>query len=229
MANNRIDFYDSGNNYAGGIFGSSGPVISFSGGIGVSGSSGFNGLVTMLSGLDVTGAITATSSITAASFSTGGNVGAASLSTTGAINATGSINTDGGLTRTVYAGGGTTGASINNNGTIIRTTSSSRYKQDISALEFNYEDILALEPKKFRLKEEAADNNEARYYAGFIAEEIAQTPLSIFVGYQQTEDGGTRPDSVYYPELTTALLSAIKHQDGIIKSLIGRIEVLENK
>jgi hypothetical protein len=232
MASNRIDFYDSANNYAGGMFGTTsglGAAIEISGNIGVSGTSGFNGAVTMLSGLAVTGAISATTSVTAASFSTTGAVSAGSVSTSGAINAVGSINTDGGLTRTVYAGGGTTGASINNNGTIIRTTSSSRYKQDISALEFNYEDILALEPKKFRLKEEAADNNEARYYAGFIAEEIAQTPLNIFVGYQQTEDGGTRPDSVYYPELTTALLSAIKHQDGIIKSLMGRIEVLENR
>jgi hypothetical protein len=146
----------------------------------------------------------------------------------GGLSSVGSISTDGGLTRTDYAGGGTTGASINNNGTIIRTTSSARYKQDISSLEFNYEDVLALEPKKFRLKDEVADNTDARYYAGFIAEELADTSLDIFVGYQ-SHDGTARPDSVYYSELTTALLSAIKHQDGIIKNLTNRIEALENK
>jgi hypothetical protein len=151
------------------------------------------------------------------------------ITTAGSITAVGSISTDGGLTRTIYSGGGTTGASINNNGTIIRTTSSARYKQDISSLEFNYEDILALEPKKFRLKDEVVDSVDARYYAGFIAEEIAETPLDLFVGYQKLEDGSTRPDSVYYPELTTALLSAIKHQDGIIKNLTSRLETLENK
>ena len=126
-------------------------------------------------------------------------------------------------------GTGTTGASINSAGSIIRTSSSARYKQDISLLEFNYEDVIALEPKKFRLKDEVADNNEARYYAGFIAEELAETSLDIFVGYQKLEDGTTRPDSVYYSEMTAALLSAIKHQDGVIKNLTSRIEALENK
>ena len=183
MASNRIDFYDSLNTYAGGMFGTSsglGAAIEISGNLGVSGTAGFNGAVTMLTGLSVTGTISGTT-VTAGSFSTTGAISAGSLSTTAGINATGSINTDGGLTRTVYAGGGTTGASINNNGTIIRTTSSARYKQDISLLEFNYEDVIALEPKKFRLKEEVADNNEARYYAGFIAEELAETSLDIFV------------------------------------------------
>ena len=194
MANNRIDFYDSANNYAGGIFGASGPVISFSGGIGVSGASGFNGAVTMLSDLSVTG----------------------------------NIATDGNLTRSIYGGGGTTGASFNNSGNLIRTTSSARYKQDISSIEFNYEDVLALQPKQFRLRDEANVSDSAIFYPGFIAEEIAGTGLDIFVSYIEV-DGQLVPDGVRYAELTSALVSAIKHQDGIIKNLTTRIEELEAK
>jgi hypothetical protein len=127
-----------------------------------------------------------------------------------------------------HAGGGTTGASINNNGTIIRTSSSERYKQDIENLQVSYEDLLTLQPKRFRLKDEAAENTNARYYAGFIAEEIDQTSLKDFVAYQTLEDGTKRPDGVYYGELTAALLEAIKHQDALIKSLTDRIVALES-
>lgn len=126
-----------------------------------------------------------------------------------------------------FVGGGTTGASINNAGTIIRTTSSEKYKQDIKPLEVNYEDLLSLEPKRFRLKEEAEADENARYYAGFIAEEIAKTSLTDFVAYKTNEDGTKEPDGIYYAELSTALLSALKEQDKLIKSLTARVEALE--
>jgi hypothetical protein len=128
-----------------------------------------------------------------------------------------------------HSGGGTTGASINNNGTIIRTSSSERYKQDIEGLSVDYDDLLSLEPKRFRLKEEVAESEDARYYAGFIAEEIDQTSLKDFVAYRTMEDGSVVPDGVYYGELTAALLKAIKHQDTLIKSLTERVTILENK
>ncbi len=168
----------------------------------------------MLSGLDVTGTLNIIS---------GGFDAAADSRCDGRITA-GTYFTSEGL-----SGGGTTGASINNAGSIIRTTSSARYKQDVEDAVFGYEDILALEPKTFRLKEEAAENNNARRYAGFIAEEIAGTPLDVFVAYRTNEEGQQEPDGVYYAELTSALLSAIKHQDGMIKSLEARLDALESK
>lgn len=145
------------------------------------------------------------------------------------IASTGSISSNQGLIRTAYIGGGTTGASFNNDGNLIRTTSSERYKEEIEPITFDYNDVLDLQPKKFKLKDEAKDNPDARHYVGFIAEEIAGTPLDIFVAYQTLEDGTKRPDGVYYPELTTALLSAIKYQDGLIQALTARVEALENK
>jgi hypothetical protein len=155
------------------------------------------------------------------------------VTSNGLIQSGGNMRSGGTLGRIELDGGGTTGASINNAGNVIRTTSSERYKQDIQDLEINYEDLLLLSPKKFRLKEEVSGSDEieanknARYYAGFIAEEIAQTPLDIFVSYEKLEDGTTRPDGVHYAELTSALLAGIKHQDGLIKSLTNRIETIE--
>lgn len=143
------------------------------------------------------------------------------------IRATG-ITASGFMQSENYAGGGTTGASINNNGTIIRTSSSARYKQDISDLSVDYDAVLSLQPKRFKLKDEAAESPDARYYAGFIAEEIDQTTLKDFVAYGKDEDGNIVPDGVYYGELTAALVSAIKHQDSLIKQLIERVAALEN-
>jgi hypothetical protein len=127
-----------------------------------------------------------------------------------------------------HAGGGTTTASINNNGTITRTSSSERYKQDIENLSVDYHELLSLKPKRFKLKEEALENPDARYYAGFIAEDIDKTSLKDFVAYKKMENGSVVPDGVYYGELTAALLQAIKHQDTLISALTERISVLEN-
>jgi len=130
---------------------------------------------------------------------------------------------------TSLSGGGTTSASIDNAGFVIRTPSSTKYKQDIEPLEINYEDLISLEPERFRLKKEAEADENARYYAGFIAEEIAETSLTDFVAYKTNEDGTKEPDGVYYAELSAALLSALKKQDELIKSLTARVEDLENK
>jgi hypothetical protein len=154
----------------------------------------------------------------------------------GRIESGGNMRSNGTLGRIALDGDGqgTTGASFNSAGNLVRTASSERYKQDIGELVINYEDLLLLSPKKFRLKEEVIGSEEieanknARYYAGFIAEEIAETPLDIFVSYEKLEDGTSRPDGVYYAELTAALLAGIKHQDTLIKSLTERITTLEN-
>ena len=145
------------------------------------------------------------------------------------ITSAGTIRTDGSLIRDALDGGGTTGASFNDSGSLVRTTSSERYKQDIEDLDIQYEDLLSLQARRFRLKDEVERSPDARYYAGFIAEEVDQTPLKDFVSYQKLEDGTKRPDGVYYGELTAALLEAIKHQDQLIKSLTNRIEILEGK
>jgi hypothetical protein len=147
------------------------------------------------------------------------------ITASGGVAASGSSN----LSINKFFGGGTTGASIDNLGSVIRTTSSERYKQDIEPLQVNYEELLSLEPKRFKFKSEASEDENARYYAGFIAEEVAETSLTDFVAYTTDEDGNKIPDGVYYAELSAALLTAIKHQDELIKSLSARVDTLEDK
>jgi hypothetical protein len=152
--------------------------------------------------------------------------------TDGAISASGTVTggnltTGGTLTRTVLVGGGTTGASINTSGQFIRTTSSERYKQDIQDAEFVYEDVLALSPKTFRLKDEAEVDPNSRVYGGLIAEDVDQIEsLKVFVNYKTEEDGSVIPDGIAYGEMVAALVSAIKHQDARIQALEAQVQAL---
>jgi hypothetical protein len=153
-----------------------------------------------------------------------GNLGAGgNLGLTGSIFMSGSIDCGGSITRTGLSGGGTTGASFTNSGSLVRTTSSRRYKTDIQPLELNLTDLYGVEPKTFkRIEEVQEDPESARVYPGFIAEELAGTSLDSFVFYSKDQDGNSRPEGIHYPELTTALLLAIK-------DLNARIEALESR
>lgn len=137
------------------------------------------------------------------------------------------ITSTGSLARSQLIGGGTTGASINTSGNFIRTSSSQRYKQDISNLEIDYQDILSLQPKKFRRIEEVEEDENAKLYPGFIAEDLAGTALDIFVFYSEDEEGNLIPEGIHYAELTAALVSAIKEQDSRLSALEARLAALE--
>jgi hypothetical protein len=164
----------------------------------------------------------------------GGSVSVSGAISGGAISGT-SIRSSGVLGRTELATGDITGASINSNGNIFRTGSSIRFKTDISNLEVSYDSIInAPNPKTFRMKDEVfgsqeegiTPNENARYYAGFIAEDFVDTDLSIFVSNDR-KDGQVIPSGFYYAEFTSVLLLAIKHQDNLINTLTDRIETLE--
>lgn len=142
------------------------------------------------------------------------------------------LTSGGAITRSQLAndGLGLTGASITAGGNFVRTSSSARYKQDIEDLNVPYESILNLQPKTFRRKDEVSKlGDKAKVYPGFIAEDIADTDLDMFAFYKIDDDGNKVPEGVHYPELTAALVSALKHQDSLIKSLTARIEALESK
>ena len=132
------------------------------------------------------------------------------------------LATTGALTRTVLNGGGTTGASITNGGNFVRTSSSQRYKTDIQLLNINLNDLYTLQPKTFKRIEEVEENAEtARTYPGLIAEDLAGTSLDHFVFYSEDEEGNSRPEGIHYPELTGALLIAIKDLNARIEALEG--------
>lgn len=154
-----------------------------------------------------------------ANLGAGGNIG---VSGTG--NFGGDITTSGGLTRSGLSGGGTTGASFTNSGSLVRTTSSARYKTDIHPLEIDLTDLYSVEPKTFKRIEEVEEDSEtARIYPGFIAEELAGTSLDKFVFYSQDEQGNSRPEGIHYPELTAALLLAIKDLNARLSALEDRV------
>lgn len=147
----------------------------------------------------------------------GANIGVSGYAVIG-----GDITSSGGsIIRGALSGEGTTGASFTNSGALVRTSSSQRYKTDIEPLEIDLADLYELEPKTFKRIEEVEEYPEAaRVYPGFIAEELAGTSLDKFVFYSKDEQGNTRPEGIHYPELTAALLLAIK-------DLNTRIEALE--
>lgn len=142
----------------------------------------------------------------------------------------GDISVSGGITRTALAGGTLTGASLTAGGSLVRTTSSARYKTDIENLDVDYDSIIALQPKRFKRIDEVEENPDtANVYPGFIAEDLAGTSLDIFTFKSKDADGNLVPEGIHYAELTAALVSAIKHQDGLIKDLTARLEALESR
>lgn len=153
----------------------------------------------------------------------GGNIGVnGSAFITGDIT-TGGAGSTGAITRSFLSGGGTTGASFTNSGALVRTTSSQRYKTDVEPLQLNLVDLYEVEPKTFKRIEEVEEDPEtARVYPGFIAEELAGTSLDKFVFYSNDEDGNSRPEGIHYPELTAALLLAIKDLNARLQALESR-------
>ena len=222
IAAQNMGFYNS-NNASAGIITGGGPAGAVVNGVNVisngplyTSGSGITlnptiGQVSISSGgLSVTGGVAATGAVQGTAFS------ATSLYSAG------DIETDASLRRNILIGGGTTGASITNGGNFVRTSSSQRYKQDIQLLDIDLNDLYALEPKTFkRIDEVDTDGENARVYPGFIAEELAGTSLDKFVFYSEDEDGNPRPEGIHYPELTAALLLAIKDLNARITTLEG--------
>lgn len=183
----------------------------------------FGGGLSVGDGSISTQGLTATGTVSASVIT--GTSSVSGVSVTG-----GSVTSSGSLVRTQLNGDGfgLTGASVTSGGAFVRTSSSARYKQDIEDLDISYEAILGLQPKTFRRIDEVEEQGDsAKVYAGFIAEDIADSELDIFAFYKLNEDGSKTPEGVHYPELTAALVLALKHQDQVIKNLTARIEALE--
>lgn len=194
------------------------------------------------------GAVVSTGSfgvvLSAGTITADGNLGVSGTitnSTGGNVNMSGGLNLSGGLTvgtisgssswtNSNLAGVGTVALNVNSSGTLVRSSSSERFKQDILDLDTTYQDVISMEPKSFRRKDEVAElGDNAPEYGGFIAEDLAGTSLDRFVFYQELEDGTRIPEGIHYAELTAALVVAIKQQHNMLQSLTDRIEALEGK
>lgn len=169
--------------------------------------------------------------ILGANITTTGTISADStLSIGGTSTLSGTATFEGGIRRLQLNDGTTTTATFNSTGFLIRTSSSQRYKTNISDLNISYDSILALQPKVFRRVEEVEEFGEnAKYYGGFIAEELAGTELDVFVFYSKDENNQLVPEGIHYEQLSAALVLAIKKQSNLISNLEARIAALEGQ
>ncbi len=102
---------------------------------------------------------------------------------------------------------------VDSAGILYRSTSSLKYKQDISPASFGLADVLKLKPVTFKQK----GDETGKRFAGLIAEEVHEAGLTEFVQYQNGE-----PDALAYANMVALCIKAIQ-------DLTKRIEDLEAK
>lgn len=117
-------------------------------------------------------------------------------------------------------GGGTTGASVNNAGRFVRTTSSARYKDNITPMAIETaRGALDLQAVTFSLKDEI-EMDSRPVYPGFIAEQADEVGADLWV----FKDSQGRPDGFRYAELTAAhnmLIKELYEEIAALKAQLG--------
>ena len=113
---------------------------------------------------------------------------------------------------------------IDSNGTLYRSTSSLRYKENVQDYGKGLSDIAKLRPVTFSAKSnENREEQDTHTYAGFIAEEVDAAGLTEFVQYNN--EG--QPDALAYSNMVALLTKAIQEQQALITALTARITALE--
>lgn len=120
-----------------------------------------------------------------------------------------------------YAGGGTTGASIDNNGRIIRTVSDERLKENILDLPRGLDAVLRMRPVRFQWRDKQAYGD--RWDIGFIAQEmISSVPEAV----SKTPEGMYSLD---YGKLLAVVVGAIQELFDDRTALAQRMQALEDR
>lgn len=120
-------------------------------------------------------------------------------------------------------GGGTTGASVDNTGSIIRTPSDLRLKENIVTIENNLDKILKLRPVVYNYIDR--DKYGEGKTIGFIAQEVE----TIIPEVVKKADDDYQLRSLNYVEVIPVLTGAIKEQQEIITTQNQRIDQLEKE
>ena len=132
------------------------------------------------------------------------------ISSSGMVRCLGSFQTQGGYDTTMAA---SANVAIQTDGTLRRTTSSRKYKQNITPYEKGLAEILKLEAVSFNSK---TDDTE-RFYAGLIAEDVNDQGLKEFIEYNNDNE----PESIFYPHMVSLFVNAVKE-------LSAKVTALEN-
>lgn len=139
----------------------------------------------------------------------------------------------GGIFMEDLAGGGTTGATINNNGRIIRS-STIKMKENVKPMTMEEaKTVLGLESYTFEFKQTDDGPKDPRRYPGFIAEQAAEAGAELWVARQhnvaRNPDGSIKsirrnrkgdPVAFRTPDITVA-------HNVLIKELYAKNEALE--
>jgi hypothetical protein len=125
---------------------------------------------------------------------------------------------------TTYNNGSASGANvfINSAGTLFRSTSSMRYKKDVTTLDDSIADrILTCRPIKYKSINPKEVPIDWTYY-GFIAEEVALIEPRLV-----TYDQNNEPDGVQYDRFVPLLLNLIQRQQTRIQILESTVQQLQ--
>ncbi|MEU3455575.1 tail fiber domain-containing protein [Micromonospora sp. NPDC006766] len=109
---------------------------------------------------------------------------------------------------------------------LYRSTSSLQYKTDVEDLGLDLEALRRLRPRRFRDKSEVDEQGDsARFYCGFVAEEVHDLGLAELVTY----DADGEPDALQYDRFCAALLLLVQDQDRRLAELAARVAELEGR
>ena len=147
----------------------------------------------------------ATSGSTRMTIDSGGNV----LATSGTIGGLGSYNNTTGSAANVH---------ILSSGVLVRSTSSSRYKNTINDATHGLTELLTLRPVTYK-----GNSDGDTVFGGLIAEEVHDSGLTEFVQYNDADE----PDSLAYGNMVSLCIKAIQEQQATITALEARIAALE--
>ena len=137
-----------------------------------------------------------------------------SVVTTGRIQSDGTYDTTTGSSANVHIG--TTGL-------LRRSTSSARYKKDITDATWGLADVLKLKPKTFKSNATGEDADD-KTYAGFIAEDVHDIGLTNFVEY----NSDNQPDAIHYGNMVALMAKAIQEQQEKIETLETEVAALKS-
>ena len=108
---------------------------------------------------------------------------------------------------------------IDNSGLVTKSTSSLKYKKDITPLSHGLEDVLKLRPITYVQK----DSTDNKIVGGLIAEEVDEIGLREFVVY--ADDG--KPDALGYANMVALAFKAIQELNVKIEDLKSEVATLK--
>lgn len=132
------------------------------------------------------------------------------LVTTGTIGGLGSYNN-------TTSGGAN--VHILSSGTMVRSTSSLRYKNTINDATHGLTELLTLRPVTYK-----GNNDGDKIFGGLIAEEVHDAGLTEFVQYNDDDE----PDALAYGNMVSLCIKAIQELKTELDNAKARITALEN-